>query len=63
MLFLPADEESQVSIYAICGNCFMSFCSQDQILQTEFLAHLTAHENVPHWDPDQQWPLVLTSQV
>lgn len=61
--FLPADEDSEFSIYAICGSCFTSFCSQDQVLETELLGHIIAYENVPHWDPEQQWPLVLTSQV
>lgn len=62
--FLFADEKSEFSIYAICSSCFTSFCSQDQVLETELLGHIIiSYENVPHWDPEQQSPLVLTSQV
>lgn len=63
MHFLPADEESEFSIYAICSSCFMLFCSQNQVLETELLGHVIAYKDVPHWDPEQQQPLVLTSQV
>lgn len=54
MHFLPANEESEFSIYAICSSCFTSFWSQDQALETELLGHIIVYEDVPHWDPVQQ---------
>lgn len=37
MYFLLADRESKFIIFAICSSCFTSFCSQDQILEIEFM--------------------------